>query len=629
MSQENQNDSLKTYELVKHVEGEETPQVMATVSIHLEDSEDLAFQPAPETKDEPVNSEMFTELQKKYEILMSSLPVGVLIIDENFIVGSEYTEICEEILGQSELEGKNLLDLLTLTEDRAEEKSAISGYLKSFIQTLGEPGTQNPKEILDIIPPVDDTENAEEISQDDIKQIRINYQMISQSADGSAQLLVLIEDITPLKTVNDEVERTEKKVQQLEAIAGDPDLYAELVSELIQCINSALDNTKTLAETPDDSTAIANLSLNIRKAAGLSSGFGDDHILEASAKLLETMQEASEEENFLELIETQLNEFSETVTHLTEYLIDLTGIDIQENTDKKIKVLAENLTNLFETLKENDKNSALDQIRDLKSVAVYDGLSKTERMIQGIIDVTGASAAFSIEDSEAFIDINLAQKLNEPLIHLFLHTIQHNIDTPDARFDRNKVEEANISVSVYEDEDGLVVEMSDDGEGLDAETVKQTIVEKGILTQEAVDEIPDDECLDLIFSEGYYDYDSTEGGIPLNEIQALIKDKLNGVIFVDGEPAEGTTFMIKLPMETSSSESEQEAEETESEELPESEESETVTESAPLKQVYGYNAGYFYLFQIKESGDCQADKIEREDVPEPVIKKWIADGTIS
>jgi Chemotaxis protein histidine kinase and related kinases len=103
-------------------------------------------------------------------------------------------------------------------------------------------------------------------------------------------------------------------------------------------------------------------------------------------------------------------------------------------------------------------------------------LSRTARIIQGIIDVTGESAAFSIEDSDVMIDYALAQNLNEPLIHLFMHIIKNNIDAPEDRFDRNKVEEANISVSIVEDEDGLVVEMSDDGEGLDAETVKQTIV---------------------------------------------------------------------------------------------------------------------------------------------------------
>ncbi|MBF0452833.1 MAG: hypothetical protein HQK75_19170, partial [Candidatus Magnetomorum sp.] len=546
MTQQNLKDSLKTYELVKHVDGEDTPQVMATVSIHLDELETLAFQPAPEIKDEPIDSEAFTELQKRYGILMSSLPVGVLIIDENFVVGPEYTEVCEEILGQSELEGKNLFDVLTLTDDREKEKSAISTYLQSFIQTLGEPGTQNPQEILDIIPPALETDDSEDITQKDARQIRIHYQMISQSADGSAQLMVIIEDITPVKNVTEQVERTEKKVLQLEAIAADPELYAELVGEVIQCVNTAMDKLSGLSETPDDPEIIANLSLNIRKAAGLSSSFSEERVFASSQHLLDSVQQLIDgepQEGWLESLHNQLNELSENLSHLTEYFQNLTGIAIQETADKKLKVLGEKLTLLSEKIKQADmgaenKSALVDQVKELKAVSVYDGLSRTERMIRGIIDVTGENAAFSIEESDVFLDYALAQKLNEPLIHLFMHILQHNIDSPDARFDRNKVEEANISVSIYEDEDGLVVEMTDDGEGLDPEIVKQTIVEKGIMTQEAVDEISDDECLELIFQPGFYDTaSSTQGGMHLDQIQALIRDVLGGELFVYAESA--------------------------------------------------------------------------------------------
>ena len=636
MTQENQKDSLRTYELVKHVEGEEEHQVVATVSIDLDEPYKLALKPVPDIKEEPIDSEEFIELQKKYGILMGALPVGVLIINENLIVGPEYTESCEEIMAQSELEGKNLFDLLNLEE---EEKKTISNYLQSFIQTLGEPGTQNPHEILDIIPPTTEGDDSDDMAQENARQIRINYQMISQSPDGSAQVMVIIEDITPVKTVTEEVARTEKKVQLLEAIAADPDLYAELVGEVIQCVNTAIEKTASLAENPDNNDTIAKLSLDIQKIAGLCSGFAEDRVFESSAKLYDSIQQISDEltKDGLESLNTQLNDFLEDISHLSDYFQELTGLDIQEQSEKKLKLPGNKLTQLSETLKPldinaNDKSVVLDQIRDLKAVSVYEGLSRTERIIQGIIEVTGENAAFMIEESDVLIDFAMAQKLNEPLIHLFIHILQNNIDTPENRFDRNKVEEAGISLSIYEDDDGLIVEMSDDGEGLDPKTVKQTIVEKGILTQEDVDQISDDECLDLIFKAGYYDTESnSQGGMSLDQIKAMILDELEGDIFVDAEPAEGTNFMIKIPLDTTTTVSESPAEDSPAEDSPAEDspaEDSPAEDSPPVKQVYGYNSGNYYLFQINASGDCRADKIDREDVPEVVIQKWKKDGTI-
>ena len=614
MSQENQNDSLKTYELVRRMEGDETPQVMAKVSIHLDESEELAFQPAPESKEEKVDSVELIELQKKYGILMSSLPIGLLIVNENLVVSAEYTDICTDIFGQSDLENKNLLDLLNITDDK---RTTISDYLKLFVQTLGEPGTVNPLEILDVVPPAtnaDDDSEMVEVEKES-RQIRIGYQMISQAEDGSAQLLVIIEDLTPLKNINEEIEKSEKKIQSLESIIVDPDLSADLIGELINCVNTASETLSQLSESPDKSELIASLSLSIHKIAGLTSGFGEDHIIDQAEELLSIIQQVLAKEapdDWQSICETQINELSDNISNMTEMFQDLTGLEIQENPDKKLKIAGQKLTDLAEDLKKmninaDDKSQLMGQINDLKSVSVYDGLSRTARIIQGIIDVTGESAAFSIEDSDVMMDYALAQNLNEPLIHLFMHIIRHNIDEPELRFDRNKVEEANISVSIVEDEDGLIVEMSDDGEGLDAETVKQTIVEKSLMTQEAVDEISDDESLELIFTPGYYDTeDNIQSGMRIDQIKVMVKDELGAEMFVDSEPGEGTTFMIKIPVEIS-----------------ETKVSETV------KQVYGYNAGYFYLFEIDADGDCRASKIEKDDVPPPVIQKWMTDGTIS
>jgi chemotaxis protein histidine kinase CheA len=612
MSQENQNDSLKTYELVRRINDDEPPQVMAKVSIHLNESEELAFQPAPESKEKQVDSVEFVELQKKYGILMSSLPIGLLIVNENLSVSAEYTDICTEIFGQSDLENKNLLDILNLTED---QRKTISDYLKLFVQTLGEPGTVNPLEILDIIPPATNAEEDSEMVEKESRQIRIGYQMISQAEDGSAQLLVIIEDLTPIKTANEEIEKTEKKIQSLESIIVDPDLSADLIGELIYCLNTAGEILSKLFESPDNSELISGLSLNIHKIAGLTSGFGEDHIIDKAEELLSTIQQVTAKEasdDWQSICETQINELSDNISNMTEMFQELTGLEIQEKPDKKLKILGKNLSGIAENVKKlnigsDEKSQLMGQINELKAVSVYDGLSRTARIIQGIIDVTGESAAFSIEDSDVMMDYALAQNLNEPLIHLFMHIIKHNIDAPDDRFDRNKVEEANISVSIVEDEEGLLVEMSDDGEGLDAETVKQTIVEKGLMTQEAVDEISEDESLELIFTPGYYDADDNiQSGKRLDQIQKMVQDELGAEIFVDSEPGEGTTFMIKIPGETSEK---------------------TVSET--VKQVYGYNAGYFYLFEIDADGDCRASKIDKDDVPPPVIQKWMTDGTIS
>jgi len=166
----------------------------------------------------------------------------------------------------------------------------------------------------------------------------------------------------------------------------------------------------------------------------------------------------------------------------------------------------------------------------------------TSKTLDKVVHIT-----LSGEDSE--LDKTVLEKINDPLVHLIRNSVDHGIESADLRIQRGKSPQGMVHLKAYHFSGKLVIEVSDDGGGLDPHKLKSKAVEKGILKPHV--EITETEAFQLIFAPGFSTKeqitDVSGRGVGMDVVRTNITD-LGGEIQIDSELGKGTTFRILLPL---------------------------------------------------------------------------------
>jgi len=153
------------------------------------------------------------------------------------------------------------------------------------------------------------------------------------------------------------------------------------------------------------------------------------------------------------------------------------------------------------------------------------------------------------EDTEA--DKNVIEDLADPLIHLMRNSIDHGIESPAQRRAAGKAEEGIIALLARQEEDRVVIEVTDDGRGLDVPKLKAKAIEKGLITPEAAADMSDMEAFRLIFAPGFSTAETVSDlsgrGVGMDVVKVAV-DRASGVITVNSEPGQGTRVRLSLPL---------------------------------------------------------------------------------
>jgi two-component system, chemotaxis family, sensor kinase CheA len=163
----------------------------------------------------------------------------------------------------------------------------------------------------------------------------------------------------------------------------------------------------------------------------------------------------------------------------------------------------------------------------------------------------GKKAKLVVEAGEAKLDKSLAEKLEEPLIHLIRNAVSHGIQVPEDRVKVGKPEEGTVTIRAFHQGNQVVVQVEDDGVGLAADVIRRKAVEKGFLTEEESLKVDDRRIVDMIFAAGFSTttvVDDVSGrGVGLDVVRDKI-NRINGAVEIISEPGKGTVFQLTLPL---------------------------------------------------------------------------------
>ncbi len=195
----------------------------------------------------------------------------------------------------------------------------------------------------------------------------------------------------------------------------------------------------------------------------------------------------------------------------------------------------------------------VEEIRDsalrLRMVQIGATFTKFQRVVRDVSRDLGKNIELTIIGAETELDKTVVEKIGDPLMHLVRNSMDHGIETPEERQQKSKSLQGNLKLSAYHDSGSIVIEVTDDGKGLDKEKLISKALEKGLIKENQT--LTDSEAYRLIFEAGLStakEVTNISGrGVGMDVVRRNI-EALRGTIDVESEIDVGTTISIRLPL---------------------------------------------------------------------------------
>ena len=187
---------------------------------------------------------------------------------------------------------------------------------------------------------------------------------------------------------------------------------------------------------------------------------------------------------------------------------------------------------------------------NIRMIPLNQIFNRLPRVVRDVAIYDGKEVEFVIEGGETELDRSVMDGLNDPLLHLIRNAVNHGIESPDVREKTGKPRKGFVKLSAHRDRDNVIIELIDDGAGINVEKVKAKAVERGLISREAAETLTTDQAVDLLFQPGFSTADKITDisgrGVGLDVVKRSI-ESLKGTIRVETTPGRGSRFELLLP----------------------------------------------------------------------------------
>lgn len=223
---------------------------------------------------------------------------------------------------------------------------------------------------------------------------------------------------------------------------------------------------------------------------------------------------------------------------------------------KNVQKILSNIVSLHKTIQEDDTktNVVIDNltnmVKNIRVLPLATVFHLFGRMVRDIAQEKNKKIEFEIIGSETSTDKKIIEEIKTPLIHIIRNAIDHGIETPEERVMLGKNPVGRIILRAKQLNNKVIIEIKDDGRGINLTKLKEKAVQKGFLTQEEVNSMSDEQIMNIIFAPGFSTGDEITNisgrGIGLDVVQSKIS-QLNGKVSVISELNKGCCVQIELP----------------------------------------------------------------------------------
>ncbi|KIG13170.1 Signal transduction histidine kinase CheA [Enhygromyxa salina] len=190
-------------------------------------------------------------------------------------------------------------------------------------------------------------------------------------------------------------------------------------------------------------------------------------------------------------------------------------------------------------------------ILEVRMVPLGQVFDKLARVVRNLSRESSKDVRLAISGAETELDKLIVEELSDPLMHMIRNAIDHGIEKPAERVAVGKPRAGRVSLSAYQKGNRVVIEMTDDGQGMDWRWIRDKAIDKGVLTREEARDINASQAINLIFTPGFSTREAATEvsgrGFGMDVVKTNIS-RLSGMIDVASEPGRGSRFRITLPV---------------------------------------------------------------------------------
>lgn len=192
-----------------------------------------------------------------------------------------------------------------------------------------------------------------------------------------------------------------------------------------------------------------------------------------------------------------------------------------------------------------------DAVMKVRMIPIQVVFEQFPRTVRNLARSTGKEVKLNIFGAETEVDRTIVDEIGEPLIHLIRNAIDHGIEPPQERIALGKPSAGLVELKAYHDGDSVVIEVSDDGRGIDIDKVLKRAIEQKLVSREEAETLSQQEILQFIFEAGFSTAekvtDISGRGVGMDVVKTKI-ESIGGVVDIDSRPNHGTRFIIRLPL---------------------------------------------------------------------------------
>ena len=211
------------------------------------------------------------------------------------------------------------------------------------------------------------------------------------------------------------------------------------------------------------------------------------------------------------------------------------------------------LSELTETLEQMDRVTTDLQniVMKVRMVPVSQVFNRFPRMVRDVTKELNKEINLTIEGEETELDRTVIDEIGDPIMHLLRNSLDHGVEMPDVRVQKGKPRVGEVKLIARHEGNNVVIMVTDDGKGIDAEVIRRKAVEKGLFSQDEVERMDDADAVRIIFLPGFSTAekisDISGRGVGMDVVRSKI-ESLSGHVDVETHVNEGSVFKIKLPL---------------------------------------------------------------------------------
>jgi two-component system, chemotaxis family, sensor kinase CheA len=379
-----------------------------------------------------------------------------------------------------------------------------------------------------------------------------NFEVASSKVSEPVISTPAIQQTVPVEIIPEKAEKTETN-EDLSAVAEDDSSdtvkteakkslttgHAVQGGSLLRVDSRRIDYLLNLvSETVITKASFNQLSMQLANELvqfqGLEGGYKEKvhHLFEMLPQYLEQIQNGASVKDVRDSI---LADYGSMATIFDSYDSELKGVT------SKFRSSTQNLGRIASELQEG--------VMKIRMVPISQIFSRFPRVVRDLQRDLNKKVNLVIEGEDTELDKTVIDDLLDPIMHCVRNSVDHGIESPEVRVKAGKPEEGTVFLKASNEGNMIIIDIADDGAGIDISKVRQKAIDKGLIHPDKI--LTDQEAFNLIFMAGFSTSDKITNvsgrGVGLDVVKTMI-DKLNGTVSVSSEHGKGSKFSIRLPL---------------------------------------------------------------------------------